>query len=373
MKKSWLLALVLLAGCDDHLFPSLGDKPLDSEGWCAVQDVISASCLECHSAAQLQGGLDLETAPHATLLERLVVAGDPEGSVLMQRLDGTGGGVMPPSGILPQDTRDRIRAWITDGADEVCDRGVGPHPPGWAAPDSHGMGAKFQELNCTSCHGEDLEGDLGPACSSCHEAGWKENCTYCHGDPQAADGAPPEDIDDNTDLANSPFSAHRAHLAPGDHATIPCETCHEVPENALTTGHLFVGDTTPGVAEVRFLGVSQGGSWNAGSCTVKCHGNGRAVGTVEHQAGPRNCSSCHASLSGAPNTWDELSGHHEDHLDEGVLCGECHSTVAGASTMVEPEQHVDGQVQLELPVGINRTNGRCTGSCHNENHNNRSW
>lgn len=47
-----------------------------------------------------------------------VLAGDPDNSYLIQKLEGTasGGGIMPPGGALPQTSIDTIRQWITDGA-----------------------------------------------------------------------------------------------------------------------------------------------------------------------------------------------------------------------------------------------------------------
>jgi hypothetical protein len=45
-----------------------------------------------------------------------VVPGNPEGSVLYQRLTGQGGPVMPPSGKLPDDLLKLIYDWIKQGA-----------------------------------------------------------------------------------------------------------------------------------------------------------------------------------------------------------------------------------------------------------------
>ncbi len=47
-----------------------------------------------------------------------VLAGNPNNSYLIQKLEGTasGGGIMPPGGALPQTSIDTIRQWITDGA-----------------------------------------------------------------------------------------------------------------------------------------------------------------------------------------------------------------------------------------------------------------
>jgi hypothetical protein len=47
-----------------------------------------------------------------------VLAGNPDNSYLIQKLEGTasGGGMMPPGGALPQASIDTIRQWIMDGA-----------------------------------------------------------------------------------------------------------------------------------------------------------------------------------------------------------------------------------------------------------------
>ena len=53
---------------------------------------------------------------------------DPDNSYLIQKMEGTAatGGVMPPSGMLPQTTIDIVRQWIIDGA--LDDRVVPPTP-----------------------------------------------------------------------------------------------------------------------------------------------------------------------------------------------------------------------------------------------------
>ncbi len=45
-----------------------------------------------------------------------VVPGDPEGSVLYQRLTGQGGPIMPPTGKLPNDLLKLVYDWIKQGA-----------------------------------------------------------------------------------------------------------------------------------------------------------------------------------------------------------------------------------------------------------------
>lgn len=251
MNRSFaLLVCFALTGCDDHLFPNpKEDTTLTSEGYCGVQELVAGGCLGCHSAGSAQGGLDLETDAHAALVGvasaaygvLLVDPGNPAGSLFYTKLAGTQeltqGGSMPPSGTVDSATLGVLEAWITGGADAVCSQAPPTptgrvHPDGWSAPDVHGMAAKFQELDCRTCHGAELDGGIGPACSSCHPSDWKTTCTYCHGGVASTTGAPPQDIDDNVDLANSPYRPHTEHLQDGDHAPIPCETCHLVPTSA---------------------------------------------------------------------------------------------------------------------------------------------
>lgn len=392
MTRPLALLLLGLAACDDTLFLPHAEVPVEGEGWCAVRAVL-ASCASCHSAAGAAGGLDLETDAFAALFDGasasgapVVVAGDPEGSLLFRKVAGTQGpaegGIMPPGAPLDADTLERIRAWIADGATDVCDTsstptGVGFHPPGWSDPGVHGLSAKFQELECLSCHGEDLTGGVsGVACASCHDAtvpDWSESCTFCHGDRAAApepllrwEAAPPEGIDDGDD----PF-VHDLHLGGSAlHGDWGCETCHVVPDSAFSPGHLFVGDDTPERAEVVLSPPRPGGTFAGGTCSnVYCHGDGRSPGTVS-VGDPVDCGDCHR-VDGAG-----LSGPHEDHVDEGIACAECHPTVDAARQVVQRDLHVNGVADVALPPGVTRTAtspSTCTGTCHGEAHNGRRW
>jgi len=92
--------------------------------------VFTPSCATstCHAGAAPAAGLNLEAANSYTMLVGIqsgqdpafmrVLAGSPDNSYLIQKLEGTasGGGIMPPSGALPQSSIDMIRQWITDGA-----------------------------------------------------------------------------------------------------------------------------------------------------------------------------------------------------------------------------------------------------------------
>lgn len=106
-----------------------------------VQNIFAVTCNvlgTCHSSSDVgavaggmvssaAAGLDLSTteAAYASLMRPatasdgdLVVAGDPDASVLIQRLKGdTAGAQMPQNGTpLPEEVIDRIRQWVSDGA-----------------------------------------------------------------------------------------------------------------------------------------------------------------------------------------------------------------------------------------------------------------
>jgi hypothetical protein len=203
--------------------------------------------------------------------------------------------------------------------------------------------------------------------------GWEADCTWCHGGVDDNSGAPPEGIDDSVAVQDQVFPPHPEHLGPAGsvpHADVACETCHDVPTDALTPGHVF-DDDTPGVAEVRFDGLAAGGVYDGASCTVYCHGDGQEAAAMAVDDGPRDCRSCHPDQTN-DDGWRGMSGNHEDHLDKDLVCADCHGLVVDAAgAVIEPSLHVDGSVSLDVPLVVD--GDRCTGACHGEMHNGRTW
>ena len=249
------------------------------------------------------------------------------------------------------------------------------HPEGWSDSEVHGLAAKLQEQECVDCHGETLEGDVGVSCDSCHPTGWRTDCTFCHGGDVTDEGAPPRDMDgSSTDLSFDPHTAHvTENIGPG----FDCTACHDKPTDVLSEGHLFIGDDSPAVAEVDFSeSLADEASWSGSGCSNNyCHGNGQDNGSVDLEDGPMDCGSCHAGAESSESAISRMSGRHHTHVwDERIDCSDCHGeTTDDDRTIADTSLHINGQVDIALHDGIEYSDGRCTGSCHRENHENRRW
>jgi hypothetical protein len=276
--------------------------------------------------------------------------------------------------VWPDDELDIIDTGIAEGAPAECDPVVGEpqrhHVDGWADPAMHGLGLKLAEQPCRECHGEDLRGNLGPSCDSCHREGWRTTCTYCHGGTMNDTGAPPRDL--TGELAELTFAAHTSHVSEQNHLPFDCTECHAEPEDVLSLGHVL--DGTAARAEVDFSrGRSNEGTYlGDGSCSsLWCHGNGRgANGSWSVARGKPTCNECHSG----PGVVDGLSTPHDKHLEEGLLCTECHgATVDATGRIIGLAQHVNRQVDLQLVPEMLRSNGACSGTCHGEDHQSVTW
>lgn len=116
----------LIMGCGDKDDSGAASAELT---FAEVDEIFVQSCgfSSCHGAGAggltLDGGSDhdnlvgVESVASAGAV--LVVAGDADGSYLIQKMegaDGIEGDPMPPSGLLDQGTIDQIRDWIDRGA-----------------------------------------------------------------------------------------------------------------------------------------------------------------------------------------------------------------------------------------------------------------
>ncbi len=378
---------------------------LTQVGWldgslCYARNVFEVNCVTgCHSAVVAEGGLDLQTDVYGATVGKLssiqgvqlVVPGQPENSLLYRKMTGdlqaTEGGVMPPAGVLPDFLIEPVRVWIEQGAPNDCDldfveetttdytEAAPYHPDGWTAAGQHGLAANLQtDGDCRLCHGADLTGGVsGYSCDTCHAATWRTDCTFCHGGTLDATGAPPEDIDNVAVASLISFPGHTAHVDGDDHLAYGCEQCHDKPTDVLTYGHVF-GDITPGYGEMDYTrGLAPISTYQAGTCSNNyCHGDGyNTLGTATTTDGPKACYSCHPDVT--QGNWGGMSGEHELHLDDGILCSECHGGVVdGGQNVIIPSLHVNGTPDVQLN-GMTYVGGTCGGNCHGHNHNNDDW
>ena len=125
-----LLSILAFAACSDEGDSSSPTDPGDPDpvSFAAdVQPIFDANCTVCHGSDG-NGGLDLR-APQSydNLVDfdspnygaKRVVAGDPDNSVLIDKITGGGqfGSRMPPSGPgLPAARIETIRTWVLEGA-----------------------------------------------------------------------------------------------------------------------------------------------------------------------------------------------------------------------------------------------------------------
>lgn len=400
-----LIPMMSLIGCDGDPPPEKTTEPIDTgstpvEGFvpgefCAVRSVFQITCVTgCHSGLVPEGGLDLDTEPYDAIVRvpgstgvYLVEPGEPDHSLLYQRMIAPGASAMPPDGPLDVLLTDIVRDWIANGAPDDCDLevpppgdpGVNPHPPDWAEPELHGIATNLQTgADCRACHGADLTGrggaDPGVSCDTCHEAGWRDDCTYCHGGVDNQTGAPPQDIDgSNVSLA---FPAHTAHVTAGDHPAYGCTSCHPARGDVLDSGHLFA-DVTPGYGELDYTaGLSPYGTYLFGSCSnLYCHGTGLDHDGSVSVGDALTCTSCHPDgLVSNSGDWNRMSGRHLQHMNGGdIQCHDCHGqTTDAAQRIVDGAIHVDGVVQV-VPSDLDYDGLTCTGECHNHGHDGDDW
>jgi hypothetical protein len=118
-----LLLLLLFAACSSDPAPPEDDGDDGGNGGPTVsyaldiQPILTQDCMLCHGGA---GGLTVDS--HAELMAGgnsgpVVIPGDPDGSRLIERLEGTVPPTMP-LGLPPLTLAeiDRIRQWILEGA-----------------------------------------------------------------------------------------------------------------------------------------------------------------------------------------------------------------------------------------------------------------
>ena len=131
--RTWIVIVAVAAviavanSCKDKNNPVTGDSPstvvFPASGvsyGVHVQPLFNQACTysTCHDDGQHQSPLKLTSYDNAVrIVSGIVVPGNPDGSVLVLRIQGSLGTRMPPNGAsLNQNQINGIRTWIAEGA-----------------------------------------------------------------------------------------------------------------------------------------------------------------------------------------------------------------------------------------------------------------
>jgi len=202
---------------------------------------------------------------------------------------------------------------LTNGCEDCHEQGTA-HPVPWSSdndPATSHQTAGNMAIACALCHGVNLNGGAGPACTTCHEQGsplTALNCSSCHGKPPSE-------------------GAHQKHNALTNVTGI-CDSCHNGAGSG-TPNHFYNG-----VVDVAFLQTYNAKSGTAvfniggGTCSsVSCHG---AQTTPVWLGGTLNvdtqCTLCHRSRNASDQYNSYFSGEHDKHVSgENIACTVCHN------------------------------------------------
>jgi predicted CxxxxCH...CXXCH cytochrome family protein len=202
-----------------------------------------------------------------------------------------------------------------------------------------------QVEDCERCHGDVVAPGPDIVNAALHVNGGLDvvgECYDCHGTPESF--APPPDTHGATDPTVVGVGAHQIHLSGTVNSRpVPCETCHRVPAQVGSIGHIDGGS-----AEVEFSGVALAESrepvWDPQSRRCAngwCHGPDANISpsplwTVPSR-GPLLCDGCHQMPPPPPHT-------------QVANCQNCHAaTVAGLPpdvAIVNRDLHVNGVVDM---------------------------
>ncbi|MBW2730894.1 MAG: CxxxxCH/CxxCH domain-containing protein [Deltaproteobacteria bacterium] len=184
-------------------------------------------------------------------------------------------------------------------------------------------------------------------------------CNVCHGDK--TNPAPPRSLGGETATNNKAVGAHQAHLGSSDwRAPMRCDDCHQVPKSYVDPGHL----DTALPAELTFSPLSKtdgaAPTWDGTSCSgTYCHGatlkGGRHTSPIWTLVDGSQvaCSSCHGFPPAEPHP-------------QSYTCADCHGAVVNSeNTIITPNLHIDGKLQLENI----HAEGYASGSLHGKDFN----
>ena len=116
--RRWALSGAVAAGAGVAAWAAIAQTPTT---WADVGPILADNCIRCHGASH-PTGLDLRS--YASVLEgsnrgAVVIAGDPDQSLLVRKIRGQAGNRMPRGApALSDDQIALIAAWIAGGLQE---------------------------------------------------------------------------------------------------------------------------------------------------------------------------------------------------------------------------------------------------------------
>ena len=243
---------------------------------------------------------------------------------------------------------------VVDGTQSACGNCHG-FPPPLPHPEDTDCGVCHTTIQPGTSSPEDAT-FLDPASHingvlDVQDVAGEKPCDACHG----SDGnpAPPLDLGGGNDRAAPGVGAHREHLGQsGSYRELLCSDCHVVPQSEADPGHIDGDDR----AELIFGDLNSDAQYDSATATCQnlyCHGDGafllgEVVWTDDLVLG---CDSCHDDGNRAGR--GELSGEHDRHVrNQSLGCNECHGAVVDQGLgFVDPERHIDGVRQVDIPSG----------------------
>jgi hypothetical protein len=84
-----------------------------------IEPILTKNCVMCHQATWAGGGLRLDSIEgiqHGGTSGRAVVPGNPQQSLLLERLHGSDANCMPPKGRISEEQIALVKTWIAQGA-----------------------------------------------------------------------------------------------------------------------------------------------------------------------------------------------------------------------------------------------------------------
>ena len=101
-----------LSGSDQDVTPVKAAEAVSYKN--DIQPILQNSCYNCHNSMRKKAGIDLKSG-YANVA-KIVKSEKPNDSRLFKCLIGKGAKQMPPKNPLPEESVNKVKAWIEEGA-----------------------------------------------------------------------------------------------------------------------------------------------------------------------------------------------------------------------------------------------------------------